>query len=192
MRRAPIVLTATVLGTAGVLLFKPLPISSLEASPASSSSGGDAASSSTDSSSSPTGTSGDSSSSGSSSTGSSSSGSSSTLSTTATGDVETDRYGNTQVKVTIKDGKITEVTVLAYNDGDPRSASISQQAIPLLRQEVLSTQTAAVDAISGATYTSNAYEASLQSALDKAGYTAPDGTKAETDLSTADANLFGH
>jgi uncharacterized protein with FMN-binding domain len=192
MRRAPIVLTATVLGTAGVLLFKPLPISSLEASPASSSSGGDAASSSTDSSSSSTGTSGDSSSSGSSSTGSSSSGSSSTLSTTATGDVETDRYGNTQVKVTIKDGKITEVTVLAYNDGDPRSASISQQAIPLLRQEVLSTQTAAVDAISGATYTSNAYEASLQSALDKAGYTAPDGTKAETDLSTADANLFGH
>ena len=34
--------------------------------------------------------------------------------------------------------------------------------------------------------------AALQSALDKAGYTAPDGTKAETDLSTADANLFGH
>jgi uncharacterized protein with FMN-binding domain len=96
------------------------------------------------------------------------------------------------VKVTVKDGRITAVDVVAYNDGDPRSASISQQAIPLLRQEVLSTQTAAVDAISGATYTSNAYEASLQSALDKAGYTAPDGTKAETDLSTADANLFGH
>ena len=94
--------------------------------------------------------------------------------------------------MTIKSGRITEVTVLAYNDGDPRSAEISQQAIPLLRQEVLSKQSAAVDAVSGATYTSNAYEASLQSALDKAGYTSPDGSKASTDLSSADANLFGH
>jgi uncharacterized protein with FMN-binding domain len=109
-----------------------------------------------------------------------------------TGDVETDRYGDTQVKVTITGGKITAVTVLAYNDGDPRSAEISQQAIPLLRQEVLSKQAAAVDAVSGATYTSNAYEASLQSALDKAGFTAPDKSKASTDLATADANLGGH
>jgi uncharacterized protein with FMN-binding domain len=96
------------------------------------------------------------------------------------------------VKVTIKNGKITEVTVLAYNDGDPRSAQISQAAIPTLRSEVLSKQTAAVDTVSGATYTSNAYEASLQSALDKAGFTSADGTKASTDLSTADANIFGH
>jgi uncharacterized protein with FMN-binding domain len=94
--------------------------------------------------------------------------------------------------VTIKNGKITEVTVLAYNDDDPRSAQISEQAIPTLREEVLSKQTAAVDTVSGATYTSNAYEASLQSALDKAGYTAPDKSKATTDLATADANLQGH
>lgn len=191
MRRAPIVLTATVLGTAGVLLFKPLPISSLEAG-SSGSAGSDSSSSNgsgstvagsgtaTPSPSSP------------SSSGSAPSGSSSTISKTVTGDLETDRYGSTQVEVTITDGRITEVTVLAYNDGDPRSASISLQAVPTLRQEVLSTQTAAVDTVSGATYTSNAYEASLQSALDEAGYAAPDGTKAETDLSAADANLFGH
>jgi uncharacterized protein with FMN-binding domain len=194
MRRAPIVITATVLGTAGVLLFKPLPISSLEAS--STASSGDPSSSGTADSSSSSGSS-STGSSGSSSSGSSSSDSSSGTSSSAkdgtySGDTETDRYGNTQVKVTIEKGKITEVTVLAYNDGDPRSAQISEAAIPTLRQEVLSTQTAAVDAVSGATYTSNAYEASLQSALDKAGYTAPDGSKADTDLSSADANLFGH
>jgi uncharacterized protein with FMN-binding domain len=195
MRRAPIVITATLVGTAGVLLFKPLPVSSLTGASSASSDSSSSTSTSTGS-----GSTSASSSSGSSSaaspsstpsssaTTSTSSGSSSTR--TVTGDLEQDRYGDTQVKVTITDGKITEVTVLAYNDGDPRSAEISQQAIPLLRQEVLSKQSAAVDAVSGATYTSNAYEASLQSALDKAGYTSPDGSKASTDLSSADANLF--
>jgi uncharacterized protein with FMN-binding domain len=188
MRRAPIVLTATVLGTAGVLLFKPLPVSSLTGtSSATGSSTGSSASASASTATTP-------SSSASASPSSSASGSSSTKtgSATVTGARETDRYGDTQVKVTITSGTIADVTVLAYNDGDPRSAEISQQAIPILRQEVLSKQTAAVDAVSGATYTSNAYEASLQSALDKAGYAAPDGSKATTDLSSADANLVGH
>jgi uncharacterized protein with FMN-binding domain len=185
MRRAPIVLTATVLGTAGVLLFKPLPVSSLTGT--SSATGGSTGSAtSSDSSSS------SSSSSSAAATPSSSASGNSGSAKSAAGAVETDRYGDTQVKVTITNGKITDVTVLAYNEGDPRSAEISQQAIPILREEVLSKQTAAVDAVSGATYTSNAYEASLQSALDKDGYTAPDGSKANTDLSSADANLFGH
>ena len=190
MRRAPIVITATVIGTAGVLLFKPLPVSSLEGSASTGTSGstsaagtssasdGSTASTTTPSTTTPST--------------SSSSASATPASTTVTGSVETDRYGETQVKVTIKNGKITAVTVLAYNDSDPRSAQISQQAIPTLREEVLSKQTAAVDTVSGATYTSNAYEASLQSALDKAGYTAPDKSKASTDLATADANLRGH
>ncbi|HEY0373161.1 MAG TPA: FMN-binding protein [Amnibacterium sp.] len=195
MRRAPIVVTATVLGTAGVLLFKPLPVSSLTgtssagsgSSDSSTSSGSSSSASSSSAAASPS-----SSASAGSSAGSSGSSSAKAISTTATGALETDRYGNTQVKVTISNGRITTITVLAYNDGDPRSAQISQQAIPLLRQEVLSKQSAAVNAVSGATYTSNAYEASLQSALDKAGYTAPDGSKAATDLSSADANLGGH
>jgi uncharacterized protein with FMN-binding domain len=198
MRRAPIVITATVLGTAGVLLFKPLAASSIESTgSASGSTGSSSSSSETAGASSSSSTPAPSTSSGSSSSSTSSSGSSSssakTVSATVTGAVETDRFGNTQVKVTLKDGKITEITTLQYNDGDPRSAEISQQAIPLLRQEVLSNQTAAVDTVSGATYTSNAYEASLQSALDKAGYSAPDGSKASTDLSSLDSGLgFGH
>ena len=197
MRRAPIVITATLVGTAGVLLFKPLPVSSLTGASAASSDGSSTSTStgtgSSDGGSSSTGSSSSATPSATpSSSASKSSGGSASATRTVTGDLEQDRYGDTQVKVTITNGKITEITVLAYNDGDPRSAEISQQAIPLLRQEVLSKQSAAVDAVSGATYTSNAYEASLQSALDKAGYTSPDGSKASTDLSSADANLFGH
>jgi major membrane immunogen (membrane-anchored lipoprotein) len=56
----------------------------------------------------------------------------------------------------------------------------------MLREEVLSKQTAAVDAVSGATYTSLSYEASLQAALDKAGYSAPDGSKASTATPTVE------
>jgi uncharacterized protein with FMN-binding domain len=177
MRRAPIVITATVVGTAGVLLFKPLPVSSLAGTGAS---GSDSSAPSTSSAGSSATSSEAPSSTGSAGATPSGSSSKTALSATAKGALETDRYGNTQVEVTISNGRITAVTVLAYNDGDPRSAEISQQAMPLLRQEVLSKQTAAVDAVSGATYTSNAYEASLQSALDKAGYRAPDGSKATT------------
>lgn len=191
MRRAPIVIAATVLGTAGVLLFKPLPVSSLTGTGTGTATGGSTSSSSDAGSSSASGSTTAPSSSASASPGSSGSSSGKPRSTTTTGALETDQYGDTRVKVTITNGTIADVTVLAYNDGDPRSAEISQQAIPILRQEVLSKQTAAVDAVSGATYTSNAYEASLQSALDKAGYAAPDGSKANTDLASADANLGG-
>jgi uncharacterized protein with FMN-binding domain len=51
-------------------------------------------------------------------------------------------------------------------------------AAPILRQEVLTQQTAAVDAVSGATYTSASYEQSLQSALDKLDFRAPNGSRA--------------
>ena len=186
MRRAPIVITATVVGTAGVLVFQPLPPSSLEGT--STAAGGSASPTPSASSGTPSA----------SATGSATPSStpspskSKSVSATVTGAVESDRYGDTQVRATIEDGRITDVTVLEYNDDDPRSAEISQDAAPLLRQEVLSKQTAAVDAVSGATYTSNAYEASLQSALDKAGFTASDGSKASTDLSSADADLRGH
>ena len=137
MRRAPIVITATVVGTAGVLLFKPLPVSSLEALSSSDGSSSSGSSSSSTGSSSSSSASSDSSgaepttapSSGSTSSTSSSSSKTSTANATVKGDVETDRYGDTQVEVTIKGGKITEVTVLAYNDDDPRSAQISQSAI---------------------------------------------------------------
>jgi uncharacterized protein with FMN-binding domain len=93
------------------------------------------------------------------------------------------RYGPAQVKVTVSGGKIVKVEAVELQQDDPKSQQISAYAAPILQQSVLSKQTAAVDTVSGATYTSRSYEASLQSALDKIGYKAPDGTAASTDVS---------
>ena len=77
------------------------------------------------------------------------------------------RFGPVQVQVTIAGGQITDVTPLALPTGG-RSGRISSYAAPTLRSEVLNAQSAAIDIVSGATYTSAAYSQSLQSALDQA------------------------
>ncbi|MGO4860343.1 FMN-binding protein [Arthrobacter sp. 2MCAF14] len=81
--------------------------------------------------------------------------------------VET-RFGTVQVQVTIKAGVITDVTALHLTDQEQRSVQISARAAPLLRSEVLSAQSANVQTIGGATFTSEAYLTSLQAALDAA------------------------
>jgi uncharacterized protein with FMN-binding domain len=82
------------------------------------------------------------------------------------------------VRVTIKNGKIVTIDALALQSNDPRSAQISSSAAPILQQEALTAQTAAVDAVSGATYTSASYTQSVQSALGKLGFKAADGSVA--------------
>jgi uncharacterized protein with FMN-binding domain len=79
------------------------------------------------------------------------------------------RFGSVQVQITVTAGSITDVTALKLTDADGRSVQISNRAAPVLRQEVLSAQSAQVSTVSGATYTSEAYLTSLQSALDQAG-----------------------
>jgi uncharacterized protein with FMN-binding domain len=79
------------------------------------------------------------------------------------------RYGTVQVAVTVASGKITHVSFLQLTSHDGRSADINSQAAPLLLQETLSAQSSNIDTISGATYTSEGYLQSLQSALDQAG-----------------------
>ncbi|MCG2623291.1 FMN-binding protein [Arthrobacter sp. I2-34] len=76
------------------------------------------------------------------------------------------RYGPVQVQVTVSDGKITDVAALQLPQNDGHSARISSAVEPMLRSEVLSAQSADIQTISGATYTSEAYASSLQSALD--------------------------
>ena len=90
-----------------------------------------------------------------------------TVDGTYTGSEVNTRYGSVQVQVTIAAGTITKVTPLKLTDAGRRSVSISNQASPILRSEVLSAQTANVDTVGGATYTSDAYLTSLQSALDQ-------------------------
>ncbi|WP_338682285.1 FMN-binding protein [Streptomyces acidiscabies] len=90
----------------------------------------------------------------------------STATGTATGAPAPTRYGPVQVRVTVSAGRITGVTVLAHPDGNPRDEQINAYAVPRLTQETLTAQSARVDTVSGATYTSGGYRRSLQSALD--------------------------
>ena len=85
------------------------------------------------------------------------------------GNTASTRWGPVQVRIVVKDGKIVAASALKSPDGDSRSRSISQQAIPYLVQETLAAQSAQISGVSGASYTSNGWFTSLQSALKKAG-----------------------
>lgn len=88
---------------------------------------------------------------------------------TFTGAAEETRYGPVQVAAVISGGKLTNVTILQVPDRGGYEAQIVQSAVPQLISEALAKQSADVDVVSGATYTSDGYAQSLQSALDQAG-----------------------
>jgi uncharacterized protein with FMN-binding domain len=79
------------------------------------------------------------------------------------------QYGVVQVAVTVGGGKITDISFVQLTAFDQTSAQINSQAAPILVQETMSAQSARIDTVSGATYTSAGYLQSLQSALDRAG-----------------------
>ena len=87
---------------------------------------------------------------------------------TFTGATVSTRYGDVQVAVVISGGTVSDVTALQLPSGDGHSRRIAQVAAPILREEALTAQSADIDLLSGATYTSEAYAESLQSALDNA------------------------
>jgi uncharacterized protein with FMN-binding domain len=76
-------------------------------------------------------------------------------------------YGELAVKVTASGSRITDVAVTTLQTAEPYSQQLAGQVIPTLRAEVLSGQSAQINGVSGATYTSQAYAMSLQAALDK-------------------------
>jgi uncharacterized protein with FMN-binding domain len=80
------------------------------------------------------------------------------------------QFGPVQVQVTLANGKITNVTALQLPSDRQRSAYISSIVGPMLQSETLAAQSAQIDLISGATYTSDAYAQSLQAALDQAAH----------------------
>lgn len=87
---------------------------------------------------------------------------------TVTGAVESTKFGPMQVEVTLAGKKITGVKVLQETTAGPISQKIDSMSIPKLNSETLAAQSAQIDTVSGATYTSEGYKQSLQSALDKA------------------------
>ena len=87
---------------------------------------------------------------------------------TVDGAVVDTQYGQVQVRILVTGGQLADVTALHLTDSSGRSAAISAQAAPILRQEALTARSAKIDLVSGATFTSEAYIRSLQSALDAA------------------------
>jgi len=83
------------------------------------------------------------------------------------GAVERTPYGNVQVEVRVSGGQLVDVVAVQLPNDRRRSAEISQYVEPVLHDEALQAQSAQIDLISGATWTSGAYQASLQSALDQ-------------------------
>ena len=159
MRRAPIVIMSTAVGLGGVLGFKarepaPAQRAAATAGPSTTASSAKATTKTRTGSGASSGT------------------------KTATGDSIPTQYGNAQVRATVSGGQITKIVALQLQGNDPKSVQISSYAEPILQQSALAKQTAAVDVVSGASYTSASYEASLQSALDRLGFKAADGSRA--------------
>ena len=89
---------------------------------------------------------------------------------TATGAAVNYGYGVLSVSATVSGTKLTNVTIASINDGgNYRSESIDQQAVPVLEQEALQAQSASIQGVSGASYTSAGFQQSLQSALSQLG-----------------------
>ncbi|HET6793264.1 MAG TPA: FMN-binding protein [Acidimicrobiales bacterium] len=90
-----------------------------------------------------------------------------TSSKTATSQLIQYQYGDIQLRVTEKGTRLTNIQVVSEGATDPRSAEINSQAVPMLQQQAMSAQSANIDGVSGATFTSIAYDQALQSALDQ-------------------------
>ncbi len=86
---------------------------------------------------------------------------------TWTGEAVDEPWGTFQVEVTVADGQIVDVSLLE-SPQDRHSSRINQQAVPILTQEAIAAQSASIDMLSGATWTSESYITSLQAALDDA------------------------
>ena len=86
---------------------------------------------------------------------------------TVTGSTISTRFGDVAVQITIDSGQITDVQAVALPTGR-HSGEISDWSAPILASEVLQAQSANIDIVSGATYTTEAYAESVQSAIDQA------------------------
>ena len=97
------------------------------------------------------------------------SGTSSSAAKTYTGDAVSTRFGDVQVKITVVDGKVTDAEVTQVPWNDHKDQEINSYAVPILNSEAVEAQSADIDMVSGATFTSQGYIGSLQSAIDQAG-----------------------
>lgn len=159
-------ITATVVGLIGVIEFHSRPsaiaVATIPAAGAAAASPAGAAPS--------PGSSGTAASSKSTSKANASSPSKPSSSRTATGPQVNYSWGVMSVSVTVSGTKITKVGIASLDDGgNPRSQSIDQYSIPVLEQEAVTAQSANIQGVSGASYTSAGFKQSLQAALQQLG-----------------------
>ena len=167
MKRTPIVLGGTIAGLVGVLMFRTTPSqSSFTTIPGASAASGPSATPAASASASARAGSANKASATKASGKSGKAGST----RTATGSAVNYSWGILSVKVTVSGKKITNVAIASLDDGgNPRSQMIDQQSVPILEQETLQAQSASIQGVSGASYTSQGFEQSLQSALQTLG-----------------------
>jgi uncharacterized protein with FMN-binding domain len=96
------------------------------------------------------------------------SGSGGSATTVVNGTSADTRYGPVQVQLHIRGGRIVSATAINYPQGSGRDREINSFAVPILQKETVSAQSAQIDTVSGATFTSEGYKTSLQAALDAA------------------------
>lgn len=137
MRRAPIVIVATLAGTAAVLGFNPRTDTSIPVAEAPLPSVAAPATRSGDG--------------------------------IYLGTTVPNPYGSVQVQVAMHAGRIVDVRAVRVPTDDGTSREINRAAVPTLKQQTVTAQSAQVDGVSGATYTSDGYRRSLQAALDQSG-----------------------
>jgi uncharacterized protein with FMN-binding domain len=87
---------------------------------------------------------------------------------TYTGEEVSYIYGSIEVAITLKGGRIVNVSVPENAAIDPRSQTINSEAVPILESEALAAQDMNFDIVSGASFTSDAFAQSFQSALNEA------------------------
>ncbi|WP_353813813.1 FMN-binding protein [Agromyces sp. SYSU T00266] len=90
---------------------------------------------------------------------------------TVDGAVVDTKYGTVQVQVVVDAEVIVDLVAVKLTDSSDTSIEVSARAAPILREEILAAQSTEVENVSGATYTSEAYRSSVQSALDAIGST---------------------
>ena len=88
---------------------------------------------------------------------------------TVTGTTVQTQYGPVQVQITVSGKRLTGTTLVQYPNNSGRSIQLAASTLPVLTKEAVAAQSAKIDAVSGASYTSAGYKKSLQSALDMAG-----------------------
>jgi uncharacterized protein with FMN-binding domain len=149
----------SLVSAAGSLPLAPLPTNKSSSSDSSSSDSSSSGSSSSSTSSDPSSSSAPSTSNGQGGGG---------VSGTFTGGAADTAYGPVQVQISVSGGKITSVQILQVPQESSHDVRINSQAVPILNQEAVQAQSAQIDSVSGATYTSQGYTQSLQSAIDAA------------------------